>query len=257
MRLSHRLRSFGANLLLLFLTLGLLLTIIEITLRLTGFSYVLLPEEIEFGRPDPEMIRTGFLEDDELFWVTPDYEQKLAQLQNHPPALVLMGDSCTQLGHYDQELADLFEGRRGIDLDYANLGVAGWSSHQGRMQLERDVADLEPRVITIYYGWNDHWIGFGLEDKTVSQVKQVFSSRFSGVRLVQLATKATVAFKARKTGYPNRVSVDDFRENLKTMVRQARARRIHPVLITAPTSIRVGSEPEHNCVCDSRLISLS
>ena len=105
MPLNSNFRSLGGNLLLLFLTLGLLLAVVEITLRLTGFSYVLYPEDIEFGRPDPEMIKTGFLEDDDLFWVPPDYPQKLAQLRNQPAALVLMGDSCTQLGQYGEKLA--------------------------------------------------------------------------------------------------------------------------------------------------------
>jgi lysophospholipase L1-like esterase len=239
------LKSLGTNLALTGLSVALLLAVIEITLRLTGFSYVLYPEEIEFGRPDPEMIKTGFLEDEDLFWVTPDYPQKLAEMQHRPSALIFMGDSCTQLGNYDEDLAALFEDHRGRRLSYANFGVAGWSSHQGRRQLERDILGLQPQVITVYYGWNDHWIGFGLEDKTVSRVKRLFSSRFSDVRLVQLATKATVAWKARKTGYPNRVSTEDFKENLRSIVRQARAQDIHPMLLTAPTSIRSGEEPEY------------
>jgi lysophospholipase L1-like esterase len=192
------LKSLGTNLALTGLSVALLLAVIEITLRLTGFSYVLYPEEIEFGRPDPEMIKTGFLEDEDLFWVTPDYPQKLAEMQHRPSALIFMGDSCTQLGNYDEDLAALFEDHRGRRLSYANFGVAGWSSHQGRRQLERDILGLQPQVITVYYGWNDHWIGFGL-----------------------------------------------FKENLRSIVRQARAQDIHPMLLTAPTSIRSGEEPEY------------
>ncbi len=39
-------------------TVVVLAGIIELTLRLTGFSYVLYPEEIEFGRPDPVLLKT-------------------------------------------------------------------------------------------------------------------------------------------------------------------------------------------------------
>ena len=122
--------------------------------------------------------------------------------------------------------------------------MAGWSSYQGRRQLERDVAPLRPRVVTLYFGWNDHWIGFGIEDKNVARVKAVFSSRWSRLRLVQLATKATVALGSRDTAYPNRVSLADFGANLRAMVRQARSRGIRPVLVTAASAHVAGEEPE-------------
>jgi hypothetical protein len=42
------------------------------------------------------------------------------------------------------------------------LAVGGWASEQGLRQFRRDVLPLHPRVVmTIYYGWNDHWIAFG------------------------------------------------------------------------------------------------
>ena len=154
------------------------------------------------------------------------------------------GDSCTHLGHYDDALAARLH-QRGIDLRYANLAVAGWSSYQGRRQLERDVVPARPDIVSIYFGWNDHWIGFGIEDKNVARVKRVFSSRWSGLRLVQLVSKAVVAWGARETAYPNRVSEEDFAANLESMIDTSRAAGIHPVLITAGTSHRRGEEPKH------------
>lgn len=222
-----------------------LLLALELGLRLTGFAYVLYPEEIEFGKPDPVLLATGFLEDDDLFWVTKDYPEKLARLARERPEIVFMGDSCTQFGTYDRELARLVEAREGSELRYGNVAVAGWTSHQGLRQLERDVLPLAPRVVTIYYGWNDHWIGFGIEDRNVSRIKRIFSSRWSGLRLVQLATKAVVALGTRRTAYPNRVSLADFTANLRRMAELAAEAGIRPALITAPTSIREGEEPEY------------
>ncbi len=242
--MSGRLRGSLVNLALLAVTVALLVAVAELTLRATGFSYVLYPEEIEFGRPEPVLLETGFVEDDDLFWVTKDYRQKLERLRRERPQVIFLGDSCTDFGRYDQELAQLVADRRGAALAYGNLGVAGWSSYQGRRQLERDVAPLRPRVVTLYFGWNDHWIGFGIEDKNVARVKAVFSSRWSRLRLVQLVTKATVALGSRDTDYPNRVSLADFRANLRTMVRHARSRGIRPVLITAAASHVPGEEPE-------------
>ncbi len=238
------LRAIAVNLALSALCVVVLALVIELGLRLTGFTYVLYPQEIEFGKPDPKLLATGFLPDDDLFWVTPDYREKLERLRTERPSLILMGDSCTHLGRYDQALARLVDERLSTTLRFGNLGVAGWSSYQGRQQLERDVLDLAPAVVTIYYGWNDHWIGFGIEDKNVAFVKRVFRGRWSGSRLAQLVTKAVVALGARKTAYPNRVSLADFEDNLRSMVKRANERGIRAVLITAATSHRSGEEPE-------------
>ncbi|MEM8995652.1 MAG: SGNH/GDSL hydrolase family protein [Acidobacteriota bacterium] len=167
-------RRLAANLALSASTLLFLLAVLEMTLRLSGFSFVLYPEDIEFGRPDPVMLEVGFTPDDDLFWVTRDYGQKLEELRQKKPPLLLLGDSCTHLGRWDRALAGLAEDRLGRRPRFGNLAVAGWSSYQGRRQVERDVPALEPRVVTVYYGWNDHWIGFGIEDRNVARVRRVF-----------------------------------------------------------------------------------
>lgn len=240
---ERRAPALGSSLLLLLGTVVVLLLVAEGTLRLSGFSFVLYPEDIEFGRPDPVMMKAGFLDDDDLFWVTRDYPEKLARLERERPPLLLLGDSCTHLGEWDERLGELADQRLGADLALGNLAVAGWSSYQGRRQLERDAAPLSPRVVTIFFGWNDHWIGFGLEDETVAEVKRIFSSRWSRLRLVQLVTKATVVWRARETGYPNRVSLEDFADNLRAMVETARQAGAVPVLLTAPSNHVVGQEP--------------
>ena len=239
-----RLGSTWINLVLLGITVLLLLGVVEMTLRATGFNFVLKPEDIEFGRPDPVMLEVGFEEDDEVFWVPKGYDAELRRLAEERPPLILMGDSCTHLGHYDEYLAERVRERRGASLSYGNVAVVGWSTYQGRRQLERDVAPLRPRVITLYFGWNDHWIGFGLEDEMVAQVKHVFSSRWSRFRLVQLLTKAMVAYRARETQYPNRVSLADFEDNLTAMVEEARSVGAVPVILTAASNHRLGKEPK-------------
>ncbi len=241
---SQRLRGLAINLALALLSVVLLLAVVEAALRLSGFSYVLYPQDIEFGKPDPELMAIGFEEDGDVFWVTRGYREKLDRLRSQRPAVLFLGDSCTHLGHYDDELAALVADRHGKALRYGNLGVAGWSSFQGRRQLERDALPLEPAAVTIYYGWNDHWIGFGIEDKNVALVKRVFAGPWSDWRVVQLAIKAAVAVGARETAYPNRVSLPDFRDNLRSMVRRAKSGGVRPLLVTAATSHVVGKEPE-------------
>jgi len=238
-------RAVVVNLVVAGVSTLLLLGVVELTLRLTGFSYELQPEDIEFGKPDPQLMRIGFRQDDDLFWVTKNYREKLERLRREQPPLVFMGDSCTHLGHYDENFARLVEERYGTPPVYGNVGVAGWSTHQGRRQLDRDVLPLEPKVVTFYYGWNDHWIGFGVEDAQVERVKRVFSSRMRHLRLVQLVSKATLAVAARRQPWPNRVPLEDFITNLRAMVRAADAAGVRPVLMTAASSHRQGEEPGH------------
>lgn len=235
-------RGLAANLGLAVGSVVFLLLVTEATLHLSGFGYVLYPEEIEFGQPDPVLIDLGFREDPELFWTPKDYEDTLRRLRETSPPLVLLGDSCTYFGDYDEALARLARERLDLDLAWGNLSVPGWSSHQGLAQLRRDVPALDPEVVTIYFGWNDHWIGFGIEDKNVARVKRVFGSRLGGLRLVQLGTKALVAWGARETAYPERVSLEDFRANLRAMVRESRRQDAVPVLLTAPWGHREGQE---------------
>ncbi|MEM8929879.1 MAG: GDSL-type esterase/lipase family protein [Acidobacteriota bacterium] len=243
MSISPRLRSLAANLGLATVSVLVFLLVVEAALRLTGFSFVLYPEDIEFGRPDPVTLKAGFLEDDDLFWVKKEYPEMLDRLRGERPRLILLGDSCTHLGGWDRALADLAASRHAAPLTWGNLAVAGWSSFQGRRQLERDVSELAPAVVTLYFGWNDHWIGFGLEDRTIAEVKRIFSKRWSSIRLVQLATRTTVAWRARGSGYPNRVSLDDFADNLRAMVEQTRGFGGVPVIFTAPSNHVEGAEP--------------
>ena len=217
------------------------LLVMELALRAAGFSYRLYPERIEFGYPSPTDIGVLFDPDPDLLWVPKrpqPYSRILARAQRREPALIFLGCSCTQLGRYPLFFSRMIEqAHPGRTLRWANFAVSGWSSFQGLQQLKRDVLSLRPRVVTIYYGWNDHWIGFGIEDKDVRKVNRAWSVVLQKLRLVQLLTKAYVHAAAQTRGqYPNRVSPDDYRENLRSMISLARENDIIPVLLTAPSS---------------------
>ena len=117
--------------------------------------------------------------------------------------------------------------------------------------MKRDVAALKPKVVTIYFGWNDHWMGFGVEDKTAARLTaSPHLMRLQELRLVQLASRFIVsregdAARSGEDARPERVSLQDFRSHLEKMVDVARENDIAPVLITAPTSHRPGEEPEY------------
>jgi len=213
-------------------------------LRLAGFSFRLYPEQVVFGWPDPITVVACYAPDPDVFWVPRDYRAKLAVARAAPPAIVFLGDSCTEYGTYHRLLMEQLARDTGRAVPWLALGVGGWTSYQGLQQLRRDVLPLRPRVVTIFYGWNDHWIGYGIEDREISRLHRSVLYRLQGLRLAQLVTKAFVARAAPAGARPERVSVGDFRDNLTALVREARAAGIAPVLLTAPSSHEPGREPE-------------
>jgi len=222
-------------------------TLAELALRSAGFEYRHYPTQIQFGWPDPETLETKFEPDPDLFWVLSDYDEILDAAQK--PDLVFMGDSCTHLGHYPEYLRALYEQRHPQQhLRTLRAAVTGWSTHQGRVQLERDLLPLSPRVITVYFGWNDHWLSMGLTDREMASQRldyryfpALYRSRVAQL-LFRFYTERFVL--AGIDERPVRVPPADFRANLVQLVGMARAHDIAPVLITAPSAHREGREPE-------------
>jgi lysophospholipase L1-like esterase len=225
------------------LLIGLLLG--ELALRAAGFSYHLRPEQIQFGWPRTlAALGDEYRADPDLLWVHADYDRRLARARSAKPVIAFLGDSCTDYGRYPELLlAELARRRPHERWTGVNLGTAGWTTFQGLRQLTRDVLPLRPRVATLYFGWNDHWIGFGLPDAEVASLLRRTGSRWQGLRLVQLGEKAYVA--AHRSDDNRRVPLPEFRRNLHEMIRLARSRGIEPVLITAPASHERGREPQY------------
>ena len=237
-RIRRTVRLVGYNV----LVAALLLIPIEIGLRLFGSEFVLTPPRIEYGYPNPVELERDFRVDPELLWVRRQYADTVAAAADWHPSIVFMGDSCTEGmgdGRYSDELRSLVAARDPSALSFVNLGVSGWSSWSGLQQLQRDVLPMRPKAITIYFGWNDHWEHFGLEDKDAAR----FLKEPHWLRTVQLAERAVVALK-QTLGYSRyRVPLPNFRANLRRMVRIAKDNDIIPILLTAPTSHQRGHEP--------------
>lgn len=219
--------------------------LVEGLLRAMRFEYPLYPKVVKFGNLDPGDLPYGLQADKELFWVQLGYYKRLREASQ--VNVVFMGDSCTAWAGWDRFLAEKVADQfPGSGLSYLNAGVPAWSTHQGLMQLRRDVIPLKPKIVTLYYGWNDHWIGTGAEDKTVSAINNSWLFRIRDFRFIQLLQKAWfIASRSDLEQFPKRVSPRDFKNNLTKMVRLARENHIVPVLLTAPTSHVVGREPAY------------
>lgn len=239
------------NLILLLAAMAVALVICEVALRLIGFEYTLYPTRVQFGSPDPVTMEERYTADRELLWVQKDYGDKVENWREQHPSVAFMGCSCTEFADYDRHLrqltADELPGGR---LHFVNLGVVGWSSYNGLRQLERDVLPMKPAVVTILFGWNDHWVSFGIEDKAIGEMNvkhSLMAVTLSRSRLVQLFNKfyvQVVIFKEDERR-PERVALPDFKANLEGMVRLAREGGAVPVLITAPSGHTEGQEPEY------------
>ena len=226
--------------------LGFALALGEIGLRVAGFSYEPTLESVEFGWPNVEVRRARYVSDPDLFWVSHDYAERLASLAGTPLDLVFLGDSCTDWGRWPHLLVARIEREHPrVDLRTAVLATAGWSSHQGLAQLRRDVLPLRPRAVTLWFGWNDHWRGIGVDDASVAEISRARPEWLRALRWDQLWQKSRLAWRARgRDPSGERVPPADFRRNLEQMVRLAQGAGSVPVLVTAPSHHEVGAEPE-------------
>lgn len=244
---------------------------IEIVLRSLGVSarvdnpFFMLVRVYEY----PEY----FQKDQELFWrmrgniragteflVEGDYRTNSLGLRGDeiPPKqaneirIACFGNSCTfgwrlQEGEtYPARLEQLLNAEpESQKYRVVNCGVPGYSSFQGLKMLKEYLPILQPDVVTICYGWNDHWAaGFDIPDSEqrtppqwILDIQNLLSRlhTYRGVKFALLARSE----KGREYTYDRsspryRVSINEFRDNLMEMVNYCRLNGATPVLITAP-----------------------
>lgn len=247
-------------------TLVLALAIPEIGLRIAGFHF---EPGIEFGFPRP-VAMAKFAPDDKLFWKLRSGEDAVGQkwvgnskgfpgpewVIPKPPGvrrILFVGDSCTFLGYPEFTLADLrqAEPSDAPPVEGVILAIPGYSSHQGRVAAEMYGRDLDPDVVVVYFGWNDHWLAYGGID---SQKKVVVSTSPAG-RMLARATRDLRLLQAmnwlrqRASGADHpldelRVPIDEYAANLTAIDQVFKEHGKPVVFVTAPTShYRLGVPP--------------
>ena len=229
----------GAFVCAVLLALGLT----ELGLRLAGFEFHPFPV-VQFGWPEPAPLQQVYVSDPDLLWVTRNYQEVLGSARRHRPAVVFMGDSCTQFGTYPRRTLQLLAASHPSLGRGVKVGVGGWSVVQGNRQLTRDVLPLHPQVVTIYFGWNDHWIALGPPDAEI-RGHRVLMWLSDHLRIVQLLGKLREGLAGPTSERPNRVDLATYESTLVGMVRAAHAAGAHAVLITAASNHTRGAEPEY------------
>jgi lysophospholipase L1-like esterase len=126
-----------------------------------------------------------------------------------------------------------------------NCGVPGYSSFQGVRMLKEYLPILKPQIVTICYGWNDHWAaGFDIEDKEqrtaaqwVLNVQNLLSESYlyrSFKYLLLAKYEKTKQYQFDRQSVHYRVSLDDFAVNLGDIISFCRSNGVRPILLTTP-----------------------
>ncbi len=234
----------------------------EIVLRLAGFQYALTPIGLRYATTIAGIggVNRGFhvtyALDPVLLW-KPVYTQGSTNSdgfigpewkKDKSPGtkrVVVMGDSCTIAG--DPTYPEILGKKLPGNIEVLNAGVGSWSSYQGLQLLRTRLLAFKPDAVTIYFGWNDHWLAWSAPDKDLSRVisnQWRVRNAANSSRVLQALMKLIVWARGGPRfgpATPYRVAIDDYESNLREMVRLIQSIGAKAVLVTAPTVLT----PDH------------
>jgi lysophospholipase L1-like esterase len=279
-QIGFALLSFGFGWMLLVFLAG----VAELILRMSGFHYSTIPRQVAaplagdiIAAMNREMGTMVFEKDLDLLWrLVPGTKIGVQEIngrgfpgrsvlpgqQGRLFTLACLGDSCTALGldanPYPERLKndlDLVLGKD--DCLVMNAGVPGYSSRQGLILLRKLFRDYRFDMVTIYYGWNDHWKAFSMPDKAFQPLSPLVASAQNILFHLKSYQALLYLFKHRSRENeagkekPLRVALPDFVRNLEEMVSLCRTRGSLPVLLTAPIAASLGGPdfdllPQHD-----------
>lgn len=247
-----RMGRFPAQWLLALSASGLILWP-EMALRLGGFRFELAGNI--FSGVDP----IGTIEarhDPDLFWTLPP-EHPAVNSRGFlgpefeipkPPGvyrILFFGDSCTQQGFpslVERELNSTAS--PGLRFEAVNLGIAGYSSWQGRAVAERWGEVLGGDAAFVYFGWNDHWLASGMTDAERARWSQRLRTRLLlSSRTFQASVRFAGPKRPRLLSVP-RVDLESYASNLEAIGELAGRGGARIVLITAPSAYQSRGVPD-------------
>lgn len=196
------------------------------------------PLQVRLFEPDPDLLWRPI--PDTPFTNSAGFRGK-QELTRARPAnalrILYLGDSCTFLGEpvYPELVARLLAERfPERTIETLNASVPGYSSFQGRQRLAR-LAEWKPDVVTVYFGWNDHWPAHGrLTDREQYALGH-------GLRALALLRAARAG---GRTDPLARVPIGDFEDNLAAIRATITAWGAVPVFVTAPSGFVHDAMPE-------------
>lgn len=158
---------------------------------------------------------------------------------------VCLGDSCTHYGPvpYPERWQKLLQAKAERPCEVINAGVIGYTSLQGLRRLEADVSRWSPDVVTVYFGWNDHWLARGYRDSQQRPPQAAVAGAaelLDHLRTYQLVNLVGAKMRTAQTVGVHRVELDEYADNLRAIVRAGRKLKSEVWLITAPHALDSG-----------------
>lgn len=210
---------------------------VEIVLRWTGLG--MIRPEFQFDRLTAAGLKSGNLVvDADLFWREPEDPAtagsrpgRFIRVGDPVPAkgrkfrVITLGDSCTRLSEngrfYSVVLEHMLDPRRA---EVFNASLPGYTSHQGLAWLKKQLLAYQPDLVTIYFGWNDHWRSTGISDSEYA------------ARLAPGQPRLLNLLAGKTSPAPVRVSEQEYGSNLREMARLLTAAGVECWFILAPHS---------------------
>lgn len=194
------------------------------------------------------------------------FREREVDLKKNPDMIrvICMGDSITGQGRpgYSQYLHERLTNAPPTSHPWEafNIGVHGYSALQGLKQFQILGRQMEPDIVTIYFGWNDHWLApeadrqtMGLEMRPLAgHIFEVLrKKRFFKFFLWAMSPVQHLARREKGDQRVLRVPPEAYRSAIKSLVKEIRAAGAIPILITAPRRSLT-----HAVVCKQYVISI-
>lgn len=223
----------------------------ELVLRQVGFRY---ETGIQFGYPTLTRFESFVAADDLLWTLRPGAPNVNSwgfpgeEIEIPKPAdtyrMLFLGDSVTQQGYPALVESRLNrQGRLPRRAESVSLSLAGYSSYQGRILADTYGGLLEPELVVVSYGWNDHWQAYGeidsektidLDQSGVGRLSREIQQRS---RLMQgLGYLSNAWLGTDRPLSVMRVPLDEYLENLSAIAESFAVRHTPVIFITPPAS---------------------
>jgi len=166
--------------------------------------------------------------------------------------IIAMGNSCTfgwripDSLTFVKQLEQMLNGDSSIpEVETINAGIPGYSSFQGMRFFFSDIVPLKPDILLIMFAWNDQWAASdNIADKDQKQPPNYvigIQNFFSQLKIYRITKKLLLSAveepldaKLIKENPIYRVSLEDFYDNLNSIVQYCKENKITPILLTSP-----------------------
>jgi lysophospholipase L1-like esterase len=155
----------------------------------------------------------------------------------------------------------------GRNIEVITMAVPGYTSHQGLAWLRRDIARLQPDLLTVSFGWNDasssdvpdrdairtNWYAVGV--RWLIDHSQAFAHATRWLRARE-ALKRQAESKTGPQTRPRpvaRVSQQEYLDNMLAIVDLAGQRRTATIIIAAPYRDHSSEAPEADLMLQYRV----